>query len=171
MVQLLPDLERKLVRRGFKILPCFIVMNFVEREWSMCSVNWISRGPEAWVQMRSTSTVWRPSVVKDTKHWPWGRKCWRSCKWGEASGVCMDWRLRTSLQYLLTLWTEILESILLLHDALKCKAQQTNQKSFFIDNATTTYSLFCASEELVSGGWSHSHENYMSKENIWVQWK
>lgn len=69
----------------------------------------------------------------------------------------------------LTLRTEILESILLLHDALKCKAQQTHQKSFFIDDATTTYSLFCASEELVSGGWSHSHENYVSKENIWVQ--
>lgn len=67
MVQLLPDLERNSVRRGFKILPSFIVMNFVEREWSMCSVNWISRGPEAWVQMRSTSTVWRPSMVKDIK--------------------------------------------------------------------------------------------------------
>lgn len=128
MVQLLPDLERNLVRRGFKILPSFIVMNFVEREWSMCSVNWISRGPEAWAQMRSTSTGWRSSTVKDTKHRPWGRKCWKSCKWGETSGACMHWRLRTSLQHLLTLWTEILASILLFHNPLTCKANQTNKK-------------------------------------------
>lgn len=87
MVQLLPDFERNSVRRGFKILPSFIVMNFAEREWSMCSVNWISRGPEAWVQTRSTSTVWRPSAVKDTKQLPCRRKCWKSCNWGESFQV------------------------------------------------------------------------------------
>lgn len=46
---------------------CFIVTNFVEWEWSLRSVNWISGGPEAWVQMRSTSIVQRPSAEKDKK--------------------------------------------------------------------------------------------------------
>lgn len=171
MVQLLPDLERNLVRRGFKILPSFIVMNFVGREWSMCSVNWISRGPEAWAQMRSTSTGWRSSAVKDTKHRPWGRKCRKSCKWGETSGACMHWRLWTSLRHLLTLWTEIFVLSLSFSQPFDVQSKSNKPKKASLLTMQQQLTVCSVQVKNLSAEGGVILMRTMSKENIWVHWK